>query len=135
MFSIGDPGEQNYNYKIIGNNISILDDLIHEKISEFQLLNKAKNPAVIIGESALKSNISRYVMSSTKTLLKKINKLSGFNILHQCASNVGSLKLGLQTKNLNKVYNSEFLYLISSCLLYTSPSPRDATLSRMPSSA
>ena len=25
--------------------------------------------------------------------------------------------------------------LISSCLLYTSPSPRDATLSRMPSSA
>jgi NADH-quinone oxidoreductase subunit G len=114
VFSIGDPGEQNYNYKIIGNNISILDDLIHEKISEFQLLNKAKNPAVIIGESALKSNISRYVISSTKTLLKKINKLSGFNILHQCASNVGSLKLGLQTKNLNKVYNSEFLYLISS---------------------
>ena len=84
VFSIGDPGEQNYNYKIIGNNISILDDLIHEKISEFQLLNKAKNPAVIIGESALKSNISRYVIS---------------------------------------------------CLLYTSPSPRDATLSRMPSSA
>ena len=26
-------------------------------------------------------------------------------------------------------------YLINSCLLYTSPSPRDATLSRMPSSA
>ena len=25
--------------------------------------------------------------------------------------------------------------LVSSCLLYTSPSPRDATLSRMPSSA
>ena len=25
--------------------------------------------------------------------------------------------------------------LINSCLLYTSPSPRDATLSRMPSSA
>ena len=114
VFSIGDPGEQNYNYKIIGNNISILDDLIHEKISESQLLSKAKNPAVIIGESALKSNISGYVISSTKTLLKKINKLSGFNILHQCASNVGSLKLGLQTKNLNNVYNSEFLYLVNS---------------------
>ena len=26
-------------------------------------------------------------------------------------------------------------YVFSSCLLYTSPSPRDATLSRMPSSA
>ena len=30
-----------------------------------------------------------------------------------------------------KVYKSSF----ASCLLYTSPSPRDATLSRMPSSA
>ena len=27
------------------------------------------------------------------------------------------------------------LYAFSTCLLYTSPSPRDATLSRMPSSA
>ena len=27
------------------------------------------------------------------------------------------------------------LYLVEGCLLYTSPSPRDATLSRMPSSA
>ena len=32
--------------------------------------------------------------------------------------------------------NEEFLEeLLESCLLYTSPSPRDATLSRMPSSA
>ena len=29
----------------------------------------------------------------------------------------------------------ETLHLPSGCLLYTSPSPRDATLSRMPSSA
>ena len=29
----------------------------------------------------------------------------------------------------------EAAYLYNSCLLYTSPSPRDATLSRMPSSA
>ena len=28
-----------------------------------------------------------------------------------------------------------FAHTISTCLLYTSPSPRDATLSRMPSSA
>ena len=29
----------------------------------------------------------------------------------------------------------QFLNSITACLLYTSPSPRDATLSRMPSSA
>ena len=32
-------------------------------------------------------------------------------------------------------FNTEELNLLLSCLLYTSPSPRDATLSRMPSSA
>ena len=31
--------------------------------------------------------------------------------------------------------NFAYFYLVFSCLLYTSPSPRDATLSRMPSSA
>ena len=29
----------------------------------------------------------------------------------------------------------ELMYRVGACLLYTSPSPRDATLSRMPSSA
>ena len=35
----------------------------------------------------------------------------------------------------NGGYSKEFLELTNCCLLYTSPSPRDATLSRMPSSA
>ena len=33
------------------------------------------------------------------------------------------------------LYAEDFLEVIRGCLLYTSPSPRDATLSRMPSSA
>ena len=32
-------------------------------------------------------------------------------------------------------YSEKILEYTNSCLLYTSPSPRDATLSRMPSSA
>ena len=34
-----------------------------------------------------------------------------------------------------KVYNYMATGILLTCLLYTSPSPRDATLSRMPSSA
>ena len=34
-----------------------------------------------------------------------------------------------------KVITSEFMVNVISCLLYTSPSPRDRTRSRMPSSA
>ena len=39
----------------------------------------------------------------------------------------------LRTKH--RHIDTEIKALIETCLLYTSPSPRDATLSRMPSSA
>ena len=114
VFSIGDPGDQHYKLKVIGNNISILDDLVFGNISESKLLKEAKNPVIIIGESVLKSEISKNVISSVQTLLKDINKLDSFNILHQSASNVGSLILGLQTENLQKVYDADVLYLLNA---------------------
>ena len=114
VFSIGDPGDQHYKFKVIGNNISILDDLVFGNISESKLLKEAKNPVIIIGESVLKSEISKNVISSVQTLLKGINKLDGFNILHQSASNIGSLILGLQTENLQKVYDADVLYLLNA---------------------
>ena len=50
----------------------------------------------------------------------------------------GAYKYGWETdiemEYAPKGLNSDIVKLIS-CLLYTSPSPRDATLSRMPSSA
>ncbi|WP_440696279.1 NADH-quinone oxidoreductase subunit NuoG [Candidatus Pelagibacter sp. HIMB109] len=114
VFSIGDPGDQHYKLKVIGNNISILDDLVFGNISESKLFKEAKNPVIIIGESVLKSEISKNVISSVQTLLKDINKLDSFNILHQSASNVGSLILGLQTENLQKVYDADVLYLLNA---------------------
>ena len=42
------------------------------------------------------------------------------------------LSLGILSENQSNFIEAEKHY---SCLLYTSPSPRDATLSRMPSSA
>ena len=114
VFSIGDPGELHYNYKVIGNNISILDDLINGNISESKILKEAKNPAIIIGESVLKTEVSLSVTNSVKSLLKNINKLDGFNILHQSASSVGNLILGLQSNEIEKIYSSEVLYLLNA---------------------
>ena len=114
VFSIGDPGELHYNYKVIGNNISILDDLINGNISESKVLKEAKNPAIIIGESVLKPEVSLSVTNSVKSLLKNINKLDGLNILHQSASSVGNLILGLQSNEIEKIYSSEVLYLLNA---------------------
>ena len=41
----------------------------------------------------------------------------------------------LFSKDHVKIEEARDVQLLYSCLLYTSPSPRDATLSRMPSSA
>ena len=43
-----------------------------------------------------------------------------------------ALKDALAERSVTK---SELIGVVNRCLLYTSPSPRDATLSRMPSSA
>ena len=50
------------------------------------------------------------------------------------AMKVSSL-IGLEDKNLLKQSLSQSLAKSMRCLLYTSPSPRDRTRSRMPSSA
>ena len=114
VYSIGNPGELHYKYKVLGDNISILNDLINGNISESNEINSSKKPIIIIGESALKSDTARDVLNLSKKLLKKLNKLDGLNILHQSASNVGSLKLGLQSEDLKKVYSSEVLYLLNA---------------------
>ena len=61
----------------------------------------------------------------------------GFNSVADLDRKTCDCKTGYKraTKNIND-YTTECLSnLFYSCLLYTSPSPRDATLSRMPSSA
>ena len=45
------------------------------------------------------------------------------------------LKLLMETNDLKNVDLQNKVGINKTCLLYTSPSPRDATLSRMPSSA
>ena len=42
---------------------------------------------------------------------------------------------GLPTAQIGKLLGFTKNAVVGNCLLYTSPSPRDATLSRMPSSA
>ena len=46
-----------------------------------------------------------------------------------------SLPFGRPRNRAEVLEHPEYYELRGSCLLYTSPSPRDATLSRMPSSA
>ena len=60
----------------------------------------------------------------------KVNVQNGLNAIYTDAERTA---LTFSTSHLGR--NPEVFVAYMTCLLYTSPSPRDATLSRMPSSA
>jgi len=74
-----------------------------------------------------------------KELRRKINSLKIKNI--EIIVTTGEIPVSLENNSLNVILIYDVFHLLNKedrhlfCLLYTSPSPRDATLSRMPSSA
>tara|TARA_A100001015_G_scaffold18168_1_gene21091 strand:- start:22 stop:2076 length:2055 start_codon:yes stop_codon:yes gene_type:complete len=126
IFSIGDPGDQTYEYKIIGDNTQTIKDIIEEKHEFNKVFNDAKKPLIIIGESALELSSGGYIFEELKNFLyqkKLINeKWNALNILIQNASTVGALDLKiLNSKNNNfeffdNIKNNKYkiLYLLNS---------------------
>ena len=62
-----------------------------------------------------------------------INEIIGGTTPYSIQVNNTSISVGAPINNL--AAGNYQLSVLDACLLYTSPSPRDATLSRMPSSA
>ena len=75
-------------------------------------------------------NVLIVSISSNDYVFRK-NTVSYFSLLRNVYRNV--CKLGHWFSEMERV--SVFLRSVNICLLYTSPSPRDGLLSRMPSSA
>ena len=97
IFSIGDPGDLTYDYKIISDKTDEIKKIIN---NESELSNKilsAKNPIIIIGESVLELESGKYIFEEIKSFLIQNNKISQewnpLNILIQNASTVGLLDL------------------------------------------
>ena len=93
IFSIGDPGDLTYDYKIISDKTDEIKKIIN---NESELSNKilsAKKPIIIIGESVLELKSGKYIFEEIKNFLIKNNKIheewNPLNILIQNASTVG----------------------------------------------
>ena len=115
IFSIGDPGDQTYDYKIIGNDTQTIKEIIEEKHEFNKIFNEVKKPLIIIGESALELNSGGYIFEEFKNFLSKkkliSEKWNSLNVLIQNASTVGALDLNILN---NKKNNFEFFDNISS---------------------
>ena len=76
-------------------------------------------------------------ISIFKEVMENGNLYGSITIKEICNELLNSSKIEIKSEQieLSKVIKSKGEYKFKVCLLYTSPSPRDATLSRMPSSA
>ena len=126
IFSIGNPGDQTYDYKVIGENTQIIKDIIEEKHEFNKIFNTAKKPLIIIGESVLELDSGGYIFEELKCFLlhKKLitNKWNSLNILIQNASTVGAVdfKIFGEKQNNFKFFDDikskkfKILYLLNS---------------------
>ena len=58
-----------YDYTIIGNNTKIIKDIIEGKDNFTDKIKSAKNPMIIIGESALELSSGQFILSGFKNFL------------------------------------------------------------------
>ena len=93
-------------------------------------LKNSKIIVVKIGSSLLVDQNKKIRKKWLSSFAKDIKKLRDKNQKVVIVSS-GAIALGCKKMN----YNKKNIKLDKSCLLYTSPSPRDRLLSRMPSSA
>jgi len=127
VYSIGNPGELTYDYKIIGNKTDDIKKILNKEHEFSEKLLSAKKPIIIIGESALELNSGKYIFEEIKSFLIKNNLTNkdwnALNIMIQNASTVGLLDLKIlpnQSENdftfFDNLYNKKFklLYLLGS---------------------
>ena len=127
IYSIGNPGDLTYDYKIIGNKTDDIKKIINNESDYSKKLLSAKKPIIIIGESALELKSGKYIFEEFKNFLKKNNFISkewnAFNFLPQNSSTVGLIDLKIVPKDdeenysfFEKLNNNQFklLYLLGS---------------------
>ncbi len=127
IYSIGNPGNLTYEYKVIGTNTQDIQNLIDNKNEISKKILLSKKPMIIIGESALELKSGEYIFEEIKNFLKNNNLIkedwNALNILTQNASTVGLIDLNLMSTTddnnfifFDKLYSKKFkfLYLLGS---------------------
>ena len=127
IYSIGDPGDLTYEYKVIGNKTDDIKQLINKESEISKKILSSKRPIIIIGESALELQSGKYIFEELKNFLLNNNFINeewnALNVLAQNAATVGLLDLKLlsYTNDNNFIFfdklNSskfKFLYLLGS---------------------
>ena len=101
--AIGVTGDLTYDYKNLGDDLSVLDDLQNEKSELAQKLKSAKKPAIIFGEDLIKREDGLEIVSLLKNIAQKYNLIqndfNGFNFLAKSTGLINGLEAGFTSDN------------------------------------
>ena len=99
IVSLNDIGDLTYPYEALNGDTENIKDIVENNHEISKLIKNAKKPLILFGQSALRSNSSKYMFESIKSFLNKNNKISkewnSLNIISENASAVGSFDLGI----------------------------------------
>ena len=124
IFSLENIGDLTYPYKVLENDIEVINKIIKNEHELSDKIISSKKPIIILGQSILNSNNGAYVFEELKKYLKSINKINdnwnSLNILPINASDVGAHDLGIfssndgSNKTLKKIQDNdtEIIFLI-----------------------
>ena len=121
IISLNNLGDLTYPYESLDGQTQSLKDIFEGNSQISKNIKEAKKPSIIIGESLLNINSSKYLFNKIKEFLTVNNKISddwnALNILSCNASTVGNYDLGIvnqEKKLLNDLKDHKFdiVYLV-----------------------
>jgi len=121
IISLNDLGDLTYPYEYLDGQTQSLKNIFEEDNEISNQIKEAKKPLIIIGESLMNSNSSKYLFNKIKKFLIENNKISkdwnSLNILSCDASTVGNFDLGIvnqEKRLLNDLKDHKFdiVYLV-----------------------
>mgnify|MGYP005635389097 FL=1 len=121
IISLNDLGDLTYPYECLDGQTQSLKNIFEEDNEISNQIKEAKKPLIIIGESLLNSNSSKYLFNKIKEFLIENNKITedwnSLNILSCDASTVGNFDLGIvnqEKRLLNDLKDHKFdiVYLV-----------------------
>jgi len=127
---IGPANNFAYNYRHLGNSLDTLKQLADGTHPYSERLQEAELPMVIVGGDALTRSDGPAITNLINELGQKSNLLNeaehwnGINVLHQDASRVGALDLGISTKRSTE--GAKVVFLLGSDNFRPEDIPEDA---------
>ena len=121
IISVNDLGDLTYPYESLDGQTQSIKDIFDDNNEISKQIKEAKKPSIIIGESLLNSNSSKYLFNKIKKFLIENNKVNNdwnsLNILSCDASTVGNYDLGIvnqESRLLDDLKNHKFdiIYLL-----------------------